>query len=1588
MLTSTGNSPPPEVFKTALDFVEDWVEKMGAIDKAMKLLTEVHPWVKVGWEIIDLARKTIALQIARDAIVRTLLEDIRSLYDAIREAYEQGGETYCRSKKRTMMKVVIHARRYCVFVAQYGKKDSVIARAISNAMTLDSVDNIIKEYQDTARKLKEEVVRDSTFAAERMSAQAIDMLNDAENQAVLQSIPYARGASLLADKGCCLPNTRTGILSEIVNWILDPDESRRVFFLYGVAGEGKSAIAHSVARQFKNLDILGSSFRFDRSDRDRKAALLFPTIARDLAEFKHDFCAPFLQAVKGHTRLQMSTSLSEQFEHFIQKPLEDLPLDAPLVFVIDALDECPDEDAKELAVLLAQASERLPGLCRILITSRPDASFYQLFSDSKNVHMEAVKSPTNEEIEVYIHHQLMGHVDAGDLHPQELAHLAQASQRYFQYAAVACRTINEPPPGVGVRERYDQIVDLQKRAGPEAQGSDLMDQLYRDILLRLGDEPATLQRFKSALGLILVAETPLTVTILDALYQMLVDHNCRLQDLSKHLGSVLHGVTDEAESVRILHSSFRDFLIDSKRAGEFFIDERKAQVNMLDASLKIMKAKLQLNIARVSSSYTLITNETRRAAKVSTVQDQSHPPTVVPAASDMTDMEDTTNMEQSILGLSTGNTITVSQDCSFIAIKQRARVYVYNMNTGHCTAVLCLEIGKAPTVWDMAFTSDGERLLLLAHSKDGSGTVEHPITWVWELKTGHRIFSCHLDGQSIKHAADGQSTYKLSADGRWLLENIIHEPTCLYMWRIRDDERSTPACKGESYDGGPRHSYTMRVQKVVVADIHAPVHGRPSVIATSVAHRGQKFLVACGFAKGDVLLWEIDDARSPPIDFASTSPASIMPSAQSILKQPAPFELYDHGQIDKVVAIRFSADARIATFGYSYDRGNCSGVAIWNIAQETPNTSLAILSTLTFKDTIMHLALASNRLLCVTPRDLKIVNFTRTQRDFEPTSSVSREEVADGNIRFISCDSDGRNIFVVDDTPKLIVSVIDDQLDLHHGSAKCQRISEHQLYEKAIDEPLPLVRFSSPSADQNSATFKQPLHVKTVAPENLHVLNSRMLPLFTRTGATALSSDVWNDEFTNSVQQAWADHAQKCMSWKNLANTSTGPLWNAYWDLDGMSKLSKSANYGGWSGTFDGMDKVKMVAVSLDGRRFAAILDTTASSTSSEETKNQSYEIHVWDGISGEHLYELNGEWLKDRVYQDTFRLAFSPDGTRLAASNRIVARVINLDPRYRYDMRLESKVEVPMEILCMAIEPSNRRCAVGFIDGIRIWDITDRDARKHPIGDLMRCIGSVSPNGVCSLAYSHDGQFLVSMSFDMVVRVWDVSLNSEETFTSQNPSIIFSDTPEHALQFPRRLLDIPDNSEPEQEPDQYSETATVVAGQETPVPFDRDDGDNLRDRLQQLDAKISDGEPRHSGCDPKMIAATALESMPERTIYEDIDPADPSTEAGPAQELLIEDIYMKPDGWIVAIVGTEERLLLWVPSEEHRKLVFQMREQWRSTPGRVNIDLSKFVHGHGWESCYDESKSSLSPNESIKRKSFVGQLYDKCSYLTRLESF
>ena len=58
------------------------------------------------------------------------------------------------------------------------------------------------------------------------------------------------------------------------------------FLLSGVAGSGKSTIAHTIAAHFDKLKRLGASFCFDHSHQGgQRLDLVFSTIARDLADF-------------------------------------------------------------------------------------------------------------------------------------------------------------------------------------------------------------------------------------------------------------------------------------------------------------------------------------------------------------------------------------------------------------------------------------------------------------------------------------------------------------------------------------------------------------------------------------------------------------------------------------------------------------------------------------------------------------------------------------------------------------------------------------------------------------------------------------------------------------------------------------------------------------------------------------------------------------------------------------------------------------------------------------------------------------------------------------------------------------------------------------------------------------------------------------------------------------------------------------------------------------------------------------------------------------------------------------------------------
>ena len=75
------------------------------------------------------------------------------------------------------------------------------------------------------------------------------------------------------------------------------------------------------------------------------------------------------------------------------------------------------------------------------------------------------------------------------------------------------------------------------------------------------------------------------------------------------MGALLSGTTNSTDStdplatIRPLHASFPDFLLDKNWSGEFFIDLSHIHDELAFACLGIMKDELQFNICELTSSY-------------------------------------------------------------------------------------------------------------------------------------------------------------------------------------------------------------------------------------------------------------------------------------------------------------------------------------------------------------------------------------------------------------------------------------------------------------------------------------------------------------------------------------------------------------------------------------------------------------------------------------------------------------------------------------------------------------------------------------------------------------------------------------------------------------------------------------------------------------------------------------------------------------------------------------------------------------------------------------------------------------------------
>ena len=418
----------------------------------------------------------------------------------------------------------------------------------------------------------------------------------------------------------CLPDTRIDVLRQITIWAEGPHE-KCIFWLNGMAGTGKSTIARTIARKYYELGHLGASFFFSRGNGDLShAGKFFTSIAVQLARFpplKGYIC----EAIKEHRGIAHQ-AFCDQWKQLVFRPLSMLvanePL-SPLVLVVDALDECESKvEVQAILQLLAEA-RYLGGMLRVLVTSRPETPIRLGFQDIPTAeHRDFIlhnisQSVIEHDLTTFLHHELAiikrNHGFASDWPGQQtIALLVQKAGGLFIWAATACRFVSSGPR---FAKRRLSLILQGDSSWMSAERK--LDEIYLTILAHsVGGEYNEREKeelygmFKLIVGSIVITFEALSA---DTLAKILNTSKEEVDQTLHDLHSLLEVLESQEYPIRLLHPSFRDFLLDKQRCKDqqFWVDEKEAHRILAVSCLRLMSEHLKRDICGLHSPDTLAT---------------------------------------------------------------------------------------------------------------------------------------------------------------------------------------------------------------------------------------------------------------------------------------------------------------------------------------------------------------------------------------------------------------------------------------------------------------------------------------------------------------------------------------------------------------------------------------------------------------------------------------------------------------------------------------------------------------------------------------------------------------------------------------------------------------------------------------------------------------------------------------------------------------------------------------------------------------------------------------------------------------------
>ncbi|KAF5355198.1 hypothetical protein D9756_005678 [Leucocoprinus leucothites] len=370
----------------------------------------------------------------------------------------------------------------------------------------------------------------------------------------------------------CHPGTCVAIMEQLYQWLESPSREYEMWWLYGPAGAGKSAIAQSFAEICTKRDHLGAAFFFSRLNRCDKPKTVIPSLTYQLMFYCPAYKSLVAQTLVNDPQL-LQKAIRVQFKSARQLYL----------VLLDSLDECagaqPQWEFIKMISELVRLKHGFPILW--LLCSRPESHLKHVFSRTPECGcLELLLDEgSRDDVELFLRDSFAAIKDDNpDIVPlswppeDQLGMILHVASGLFVVASVALRYVDDPAAEVAnpVQQLNTLVAYLEhlERVGAKSPLAAL-DLIYLSILRDVPSEvlPVTRQILVHLAfrNLYEIKTSGGSVLSTQAICNMLQFDQSTFYGALQCLHSVLEVPSSEdaiEKRLGFYHASFHDFLLD------------------------------------------------------------------------------------------------------------------------------------------------------------------------------------------------------------------------------------------------------------------------------------------------------------------------------------------------------------------------------------------------------------------------------------------------------------------------------------------------------------------------------------------------------------------------------------------------------------------------------------------------------------------------------------------------------------------------------------------------------------------------------------------------------------------------------------------------------------------------------------------------------------------------------------------------------------------------------------------------------------------------------------------------------------------